>query len=199
MSRRSTKAKAPKRPKANKKRKGKDSITGLSWDISEFGTIVSDQVYDKDSPQGAALLFLSDSDPTYRNSLSGWSGEIELSNEFIVFTVDYIGVPPGAPERNIERAVLQGDFQFKGRKLISAKVDSLAVKTQFGPDSAGYISQYGSGIQIKDPNSWRSWESSFVSALGSMAVSDQPLDPSFGGGKFFYEGWESNPFASNLI
>jgi len=117
--------------------------------------------------------------------------------------------------------VLQGTFNYSGGRLASASIESGAAQliSQSSPFSVGSggvitldpdISQ--TGVQVSNPSSWSSIRgatrgvSGFNSTnqytpTGNLARISQVQDMlrQFGGGQFFYNGWETTPFNSDLL
>jgi hypothetical protein len=205
----------------NKRTKTKtDKVTGLSANFPDFGgQIVSDKSYGVESAVGQAF---TDYITSYSNQApAAVEVEFEMSKDFIAITIyakssqtDNTGDFGG-----ITRTVYEGNFSFKKGRLAGGTVTGL---TQSWPDGVGlggvmYRSSTG-GERIANPNSFYSFGSA-VSALKSpetkvaqyldydqdgsnddevLGLGEQAIRD-FGGGRFFYENWWDNPFASNLI
>jgi len=201
----------------NKQRKsGKDKITGLSLEFTDIGArIASDKVYDINSPIGKFL-----GNQLGREPIQG-SIEFELNSDFIAITMQFRYDVPDGPGNldSLTRTVLQGSFSYNKGQLAEAMITGVA---QNWPDGVGlggvlYTSSQG-GEKVEKTSSWYSLEraSNSVSSLENRVASylDFARDGSnddevvglgeqakrdFGGGRFFYENWWDNPFASNLI
>jgi hypothetical protein len=120
------------------------------------------------------------------------------------------------------RMVLQGTFTYSQGRVASASIESGAAQliSQSSPFSAGSgnvitldpaIRQ--TGVQVSNPSSWSSIRGA-TSLAGSGFNSTNWYTPTgnlprisqvqemlrqFGGGQFFNNGWEANPFNSNLL
>ena len=215
MAKKTKKAKTPKAPKG--RGGGKDSITGLKWNLDGFGTIESDKVYDTNSTAGKEIVRLGgwDTPPTQTFI------EFELSNNYILITESYFF---SNGHRELERMALQGNFKYKNQQLSAASIDLVCSNSatffdngQFMGNSGGINYSSGESRNILNPNSiqalsgwgWSSKESShFIegqiegSAPDSslwLNVGDKSEVRAFGQGKFFQEGWWNNPFTHNLI
>ncbi len=200
------KSKTPKTPKPGRgSASRKDAVTGITLEIDGLGKVTSDEVFSKDSALGAAVL---SADTAYKDSLTSFEAEVELSNQFIVLTTHAKGTPPSSMSQEISRVVLQGDFVYSGSKLKSARIDYITQVSDGITSEHGTIEAFRSGIRIVDPDSINSWTSS-LAAPGEMVASydssagsgsgDKSSITSFAGGRFFYDGWQSNPFTPNLI
>ena len=146
--------------------------------------------------------------------------EFELGTEYIAWTA--------TADTGTTRVVAKGSFSYskKGR-LTKASITDLAQDWPGVPSLGGVISKYKSGglqssntidfAGLQNSDNWIPTDSYmsephqypggaaavlsgtingieiWTTGLGKEAIT------SFGGGKFFYSGWEANPFASNLI
>lgn len=183
----------------NKQRKSdKDKITGLTVDVEGVGKLQSDRVYSK----GSALSNF------FQNPYAtAWDAEIEFGDKnYIVMTIRATEPNQTFHPTYTTRLVIEGDFQYKRNKLTSARVDRTA-QVSDGPFGWGVINSYGD-LKINQTMSTSSWGAS-LSGPGTITASyqsDNGLQTgdvtalnAFGGGKFFYQGWESNPFDSDLL
>jgi hypothetical protein len=204
-----SKGRAPKKPKPGKGGGSgsgtKDSVTGITIDFDGIGRVTSDQVFNRDSALGSAVL---SSDAAYKASLTSWEAEVELSNQFIVLTTSAKGNPPNSMSQENSRVVLQGDFHFMGSKMQSARVDYIAQVSDGITSEYGTLESFRSGVTISNPASISSWQSSLAAPgeilasydfYGGSGSGDKSTIASFGGGRFFYDGWQNNPFAANLV
>jgi hypothetical protein len=116
-----------------------------------------------------------------------------------------------SPPRNLARAEQDGYAIFASGSKLSA--DGNAISTTGFPYPAGW------SPLIKDPSSWQSIFSNhvnprsigldvdiqgnpfsyFIPGTESNTSLVKPNVDQFSGGRFFYSGWETNPFNSNLI
>lgn len=120
----------------------------------------------------------------------------------------------GWPTPQVERQVWQGNFTYKNDNTTSARVDRIAryVTGRKGGkqlEEAAIIAPAAKDKRVKNPSNPLSWAtplwnraktvSRFVSN-GAGATEGRLSDfRQFGAGQFFYSGWGSNPFTSNLI
>lgn len=206
----SKKPKKKKTPKVNSGDKGsstKDSMTGLTVTVDGYGTITSDKVYDKNS----SLIRNSLGIPSdYLNQLQSFDAEAEFNGSYVVFTTRQVDMQGKV---GATRTVFQGDFAYEKNRVKSARIDYMSQITDSGDYGYGGINYLG--IAIMQPSSGHSWMSAINSALDKPNSSTASFDigaetpgaitgdyaavASFGNGRFFYNGWESEPFASNLI
>jgi hypothetical protein len=191
--------------------------------------LVSDQTYTSDSPIGKLLLKYGQNalavdddgrrladpevDPItgYRPFVppagAVYKWEMEISEDYVVVTAQYAsGVNIGTA-----RSVWIGNFGFTGQRLTSFTFTEWAnamVEPQLSPDGP-----YG-GYSVKADRPETIYPLTFgnLDNLGDMldytvtseygekvSNSEMPGLQTFGGGKFFYNGWDADPFASNLI
>ena len=204
-----------------------DPITGQIT-FSDLGTVVSDRVYGKDSRWLQPIVNNTPFTQQDMDRLTNFNIEFEFNNQYIVATAvvrgdtrqpisQYMGSDWTA------RMVLRGNFSYSGGRLTSASIDSGAVQliSQSTPNSIGsgqlisITPNIGiSSAPVSDPTSWSSFRR--VTSFGDSPLANirglgySPLSPEnttatinalqgFGGGRFFYSGWETNPFNSNLI
>jgi hypothetical protein len=206
----SKKPQKTKTPKVNGGDKGsstKDSITGLTVTVDGYGTITSDKVYDKNS----SLIRNSLGIPSdYLNQLQSFDAELEFNSSYIAFTTRQVDMQGKV---GATRTVFQGRFAYEKNRVKSARIDYMAQISDSGDYGYGGINYLG--ITIKHPSSGYSWMSAINSALNNPNSSTASFDigaetpgeitgsypavASFGNGRFFYDGWKENPFASNLL
>ncbi len=206
----SKKPKKTKMPKVNGGDKGsstKDSITGLTVTVDGYGTITSDKVYDKNS----SLIRNSLGIPSdYLNQLQSFDAEVEFNRSYVAFTTKQVDLQGKV---GATRTVFQGEFAYEKNRVKSARIDYMAQVSDSGEYGYGGINYLG--VTIQQPSSGYSWMSAINTALenpnSSTASFDIGLDApgaitgdfaavaSFGNGRFFYDGWKQNPFASNLL
>jgi hypothetical protein len=128
---------------------------------------------------------------------------------------------------NTGRSVYSGTFKYnKNGKLESAKITSIT-EEHFQITSGRYSGKHkfisgfihktnGSGISLSNASSLKEWQQKVSNhrnfkvdanyeydAIPKSYSTGGPADRNaltrFGEGRFFYDGWESNPFNSNLI
>ena len=177
----------------------RDDITGMTVEVDGIGRITSDEKYEA----GSTLVEFF---PKTNGAPFVQVVELEFgSKEYVVMTTKL-------SNDGTTRSVLQGAFGYKDGKVASARVDAMASVSQ-GPNSTygyGDIVTFGGGVSISNPQSAYSWQSALSGNPGTTVASYDldngsvvtgSKDPfiAFGGGKFYQEGWTSNPFDSNLI
>lgn len=199
-------AKKPKKTKTPKSNGGsktgksgvKDSVTGLSLDVDGFGRLTSDKVFSTESEFYKKIF--------ERDSVTSFQGEFEFGSDYIALTT--LTKEPGnyADKGNgwAERWVVQGQFKYAGNRITSATIESTAQVSS----SYGALNYYSGGIRVLNPSNPDSWASAlsrggssytgFDNIDGAIEDDIQPFY-AFGGGKFFYPGWENDPFTTNLI
>jgi hypothetical protein len=184
--------------------------------ILSLGSVTSDKVY---SPKKGTSNFNFVRDgltvgfgatQAARDSVTGISYEFEYDKKFIAFTYT---LATNTNASATGRFVWQGDFAYKGDKIISANVASIGLLiTSNDPAAnsptrtAGAIYKPDNGF-VKDPFKSLQQLISNSTSLGDYqsdgipGVSAGDIAPflSYGGGKFFNSGWEANPFKPNLI
>ena len=205
-----------------------DPITGQIT-FSDLGTVVSDRVYSKDSRWLQPIVNNTPFTQQDMDRLTNFNIEFEFNNQYIVATAVVRGDTRQPISQYMgrdwtARMVLRGNFSYSGGRLTSASIDSGAVQliSQSTPNSIGsgqlisITPNIGiSSAPVSDPTSWSSFRR--VTSFGDSPLANirglgySPLSPEnttatinalqgFGGGRrFFYSGWETNPFNSNLI
>jgi len=213
----SRKSKKPKTPKAPKGRGGngggKDSVTGLYFEVPGTKEVFRSDVTQTIKKGTSALFPDLDTDIII---------EFELSKDYMVWTFRDV-----SDELGISRIVQQGDFRYNSKgALTSATLGQSAQEWPTIPSLGGVINSPRSGPISVDGSTngfqmllgmtgeeWATTDSysseSFTTQDGLDAiqkgngfweVGDGKIAlRSFGQGKFFYDGWQNNPFASNLI
>ena len=188
--------------------------------------LVSDQTYTSDSPIGKLLLKYGQNalavdddgrrladpevDPItgYRPFVppagAVYKWEAEISEDYVVMTAQYAsGVNIGTA-----RTVWIGNFGFTGQRLTSFTFTEWAnamVEPQLSPDGpyGGYSVKADRPETISPLTFWNlegDFKYTVTSEYGEkVSNSEMPGLQAFGGGKFFYNGWDADPFASNLI
>jgi len=116
------------------------------------------------------------------------------------------------------RWVLEGSFTYSKGNVASARVDTIAMVSEDPTNGNGDIITYGyggilsfdGGISISNPQSASAWQNalsanpgrtiaSYFLSNGEVTEGSKEPFANFGGGRFYQEGWTSNPFTSNLI
>jgi hypothetical protein len=184
-------------PRNSSAKTKKDRITGLTLNIDGIGRLTSDKIYGP----GSALADLF---PRVEGAPFVQEVELEFgSKEYVVMT---------ARSNNgaVVRSVLQGSFKYGKGKVTSATINAMANASEGPTYGYGDIVTFGGGISVDNPQSSYAWQSALSSNPGSTVASydkdngtvtagDPSAFNAFGGGRFFYENWRENPFASNLI
>ena len=131
---------------------------------------------------------------------------IEFGEEFIVLTTNSIRKDSTT---DTGRTVYQGEFKYDGDVITSARIDYIAQVSHGEEYGWGIINKEGK--TVPHPDSASSWQSTFMTPGETLYEYEIGMDTpgeitgdystvtSFGMGRFFYDGWENNPFASDLI
>ena len=160
------------------------------------------------------------------DKLTGFNIEFEYNDKYIVATAVVKGdsrqpIAQYMGKDWTARMVLQGSFRYSDGKLSSASIQTGAVQlvSQSSPFSIGSEQILSlppnsglSSATVNDPSSWSSFRrvTSFASSPMTSTLGYSPTSPNqlsatqtalqqFGEGRFFYSGWETNPFNSSLI
>jgi len=204
----------------------KDPVTGQKLIFSDLGTIQSDKVYGKENsrwlqPIATNLGFTKKE----MDSLKGFNIEFEFSNQYIAVTTQVKGdtrsqynLPATYGPNWTARWVLKGDFAYDNGKLTSAvlKEGAFQVVSQSKQYEGGSATSFYSSATVQDLGKFSSIKAAanyagnggtppglttnFYPVSGSQSNSSvQSWVKQFGDERFFYSGWETNPFASNLI
>ena len=202
------------------------SISSKSIEINGI-LLVSDQTYTNDSLTGKLLLKMGqnglatdstgkrlagDIDPItgYRalNELpagASYKWEFEINQNYLVGTSQY------ASGSNIttSRVVWAGNNGFAGDKLTSLNFTAVAYAYVDGLNLAsaysGGVSQPVLPVTRTAPFTFKGLDAGDYQSIGIAEYSEvssndnMPGLKAFEGGKFFYNGWVTDPFASNLI
>jgi hypothetical protein len=187
--------------------------------INGLGSVKSDRVY---APKKGTSSFnlirdgltigfgANQSSQAFRDSVTGISYEVEFNKRYIAFTYK---LATNANASVTGRFVWEGNFAYKGDAIISANVASVGLLVTSNNLVAGSPTRTAGAIykpvngRIKDPFQSLPQLISKSTSLGSYqsdgipGVSAGDITPflSYGGGKFFNNGWEANPFKPNLI
>ena len=183
-----------------------DSRTELNFKVNGFypETVISDEVYGKDSSliKGNKNLWGED----YLKKAVTFDIEVEFGEEFIVLTTNSIRKDSTT---DTGRTVYQGEFKYDGDVITSARIDYIAQVSHGEEYGWGIINKEGK--TVPHPDSASSWQSTFMTPGETLyeydidmytpgeITGDYSTVTSFGMGRFFYDGWENNPFASDLI
>ncbi len=207
----------------NKRGNPKDPVTGMTVEIEGI-TLANDVTYNHDSPEGKALLIRGlngaatdetgrrlawEEDPlTGIHSLeslpagASYKWKFEFNKDYLVGTAQYFS----GSWANSVRIVYKGDYTYSGKKMSGFTLDMVAnvVADGYRPNA-----QMGSLFKLNSPWSARapftnaSFEHGPATELAYYrdvaSVAQMPALQSFEGGKFFYSGWESDPFSKNLL
>jgi len=174
--------------------RGRDEVTGLTLDLPGIGEVKSDKVY----RLGGTL---NPEDPDARF-------EIEFGDEKYII----INLQSSSKDSNSFRAVLEGEFRYSESTLESAVVYRQIDMSRGGGYGYGGIGDFPGGVKVANPSSLFSWQSGY-NASDSVQVAnfDEGLNTqgeitgdyssvrNYAGGRFFPEGWWTDPFTTNLI
>ena len=180
-----------------------------------LGGIESDKVYFTSKPNSTTSALYSEADNAYYyDAITGMSYEIEFGRNAIVATIltnasDDTRNGRWAPIE-LRRIAILGDFSYQDGKVLSANVTSMATGGlgKRGNDEYHYgVIHQPAFRELKNPDNLNSWGFLWEGATIVNQYEKTPLSEtgsiealtSFGGGKYFYTGWENNPFDSNLI
>ena len=169
-----------------------------------LGKVISDKVYGKDSSliQRNAKIFGRE---FLKNAIT-YDLEVEFGEEFIALTTNSIRKNSTTQS---SRTVFQGDFKYGNDEITSARIDYIGQASQGEGYEWGVINKHG--MTVPRPDSASSWQSTLMHMGETLYEYDINEDTqgkikgdyttvtSFGMGRFFYDGWENNPFASDLI
>jgi len=228
MAKKSKKPKTPKAPKGRGGNGGgKDSVTGLTINYSDINLkIESDKLYRPDSE--LVKKFRSAGYQT-GTSVSDFTTEYEFTDKYIIQTIKRVGSTPDATGDydSITRLVYQGKFDYDRGALKSASVELVA--QAWDSSIGGTLWRFPQPIKITNPSSLASWASSlngrWPAAWNTDSYSSENIWNeayastmrmengkeiweygagkaafyALGNGRIFYDGWETNPFDSNLI
>jgi hypothetical protein len=206
-------AKQPKKSKTPRvKGGGKDRITGFYIEDPTTGVIFKSDVKETINPGDSS--FVAADRPV--------DIEFELGRDYITWTFQGEGW-------GISRVAAKGNFNYdKTGRLVSATVTDTAQEWPGNLGLGGVTNRYKAGAlsiySAADINKiqttgedWQTIDSYMDSphettegtkAVPSGSINGTPIWTigqgknaleTFGNGKFFYDGWESSPFASNLI
>ena len=171
-------------------------------------TIISDKTYGIDSK--LVKNFFNLVDGSALENFSEYDTEVEFGENFIVTTYKSIHKDS---TKGFGRTVYQGEFEYNDDKITSARVDSMGQVSLTGKDY-GWGVVRNIGVTVPKPDSFWSWQSTLNTGINQgelVAEYDIGMETpreitgdygsvvSYGNGRFFYDGWENNPFASDLI
>jgi hypothetical protein len=180
--------------------------------ISTLGSVTSDKIYSPQKGTGNFNLIrdavTAGTSQKFRDSITGLSYEVEYNNKYIAFTYKYT---TSTNTSVTGRFAWAGNFSYGKDSITSANVTSLGIVTATKPNTGsttinGSLYKPNKG-NVNDPFQSLPQLISKSTSLGSYQSDGIPgvtagdISPfrSFGEKKFFYSGWESNPFNSNLI
>ena len=166
--------------------------------------VISDRVYRK----GSSLIKNNSNifGKEYLKKAITLDLEVEFGEEFIALTTNSIRKDSTTQS---SRTVLQGEFKYGDDEITSARIDYIAQGSQGEGYEWGVINRHG--MTVPRPDSASSWQSTLMYMGETLYEYDINEDTqgeikgdystvtSFGMGRFFYDGWENNPFASDLI
>jgi hypothetical protein len=187
--------------------------------INTLGSVKSDKVYAPKKGTNSFNLIrdgltvgfgTSQASQAFRDSVTGLSYEVEYNNKYLIFTYKL------ATNTNASvtgRFAWEGNFAYKGAKTASANVTSVGLLITSNNLVDGSPTRTAGGIYkpvnglVKDPFQSLPQMISNSTSLGDYqsdgipGVSAGNIAPflSYGGGKFFNNGWEADPFKPNLI
>jgi hypothetical protein len=205
-----------------------DPITGQLLTFSDLGTIENDKVYGKENYRWLQPI-LNNVGFTREgmDKITDFNIEFEFSKQYIAITMS-VKNNSGDPVTGdwVGRRVLKGSFEYADSGLASATLEFIGWQN-FAKESGSQIYQESGGFTkfanptFKKIDSWSSIYDIMLKKVG-FEVNKQGLpdvdsygtpggylniNPAaakeritqLGEGKFFYNGWEANPFNSNLI
>jgi len=227
MAQKPKKVKTPKPPKAGGgKGDGQDPVTGLTINYSDITLRVeSDKQYGPDSE----LVKKFRSAGYQTGTSASFTTEYEFNDRYVIQTINSVGSTPDATGDYdfITRLVYQGKFDYDRGALKSASVELVAQAWDLS--LGGTLWRFPQPIKITNPSSLASWASSlngrWPAAWNTDSYSSENIVNeayastmrmengkeiweygagkaafyALGNGKIFYDGWETNPFNSNLI
>jgi hypothetical protein len=222
-------AKRPKKTKTPRIKGGstKGSAKALGISYSEIGAQVeTDKVYDFNSDlikKFKSVGYQVGSDTV------DFVTEYEFNKNYIVQTIKSTSREPdiSGDYDTVTRIVYQGEFAYSKGAVTNATINLMA--QVFDSAMGGNIWRFPQAIRVNNPSSLASWASALNGRWPDEWATDgysseqfandaytsvmrmdggkeiwetgggKATFQSLGGGKFFYDGWESEPFASNLI
>jgi hypothetical protein len=221
-----TSVKAVKGRASSSVNSGQSSASGLSIEIDGI-TLTSGQTYTHDSLTGQLLLKMGQNalatdengsrlakveDPItgYRplDSLpagASYKWKVELNKTCLALTAQFVN----GSNKTTGRTVWTGNNTFTGNKLTSlnfssaasAFVDGLKPTNSF----SGLTQQPNVPVTITAPFTFKGLDANDYTYTinseysGVSSNANMPSVQAFGGGKFFYNGWNADPFAANLL
>jgi hypothetical protein len=208
MTKKPKKAKTPKAPKGRGGRGGgKDPVTGLYWEVDGIGRLTNDKpgsiTYEQ--AQRAIRPFIDAGYEDDTSSAAAYPMQIEVelsSNRMVITSIDSQG--------NIGRDVVSGVLSFTKGRLSGMRVNEIAnyYISRDGSFESGIVESFSGGRAINNPSNYYSVHldmggsgqiiSDYYFSL-NQSIGEKSTFTSYAGGRFFYDGWQNNPFASNLI
>ena len=171
-------------------------------------TIISDKTYGIDSKPVKNYFYLVDSSAL--ENFSEHDTEVEFGENFIATTYKSIHKDS---TKGFGRTVYQGEFDYNNGEITSARVDRFA-QVGLNNKSYGWGLVRDLGVTVPQPDSFWSWQSTLNTGINQgelVAEYDIGMETpeeitgdygsvvSYGNGRFFYDGWENNPFGQDLI
>jgi hypothetical protein len=201
-------ARKTSRPKARSGKGGKDPVTGLNAEI--WGKkVYSDKVYDM-TELGLAK------DVIYEDGKGILSCEYEFGENAIALTVHTKGVLsvngiPMSAKQNTSRYVYLGSFEYDGKKSLRSAVVSETAGWSHSYLREGGIGEYGD-VDMSSPigastllevtEVWQKQQRVFdyLASPGTPPEGNIKSDfQKYQSSKYYENGWQDNPFATNLI
>lgn len=199
-----------------------DDITGLTMSLE--GIIIEDGVtYTHETEVGRALLMkgqnsgatdelgrrLALEDPLtgYRSLQvlpvgASYKWKFEFDENYLVGTGQYFS----GNWTNTTRIVYKGDYTYSGKRMASFSLNSVAnvIADGYKPNAhMGTLdkleSLWSAGAPFTNASFNYPSSTSLAYYRDVASVADMPALLSFEGGRFFYPGWEADPFSKDLV
>jgi hypothetical protein len=202
-----------------------DPITGIHLKFTDAGNIKTDTIYKANAKINSLLL--STESQEFRDSLTGFESELEISPEYIVLTYRLKSASSYSPQETTARIVMQGQYKHAKGRLRYARIDAMAQDSHSVQNgiyySYGNVRSFDGGIVINNPSSLSSflvasrqqgqevaiydylppgsvgYNGSTNETSDYIVVGDRSSVTGFGANRFLQVGWHSNPFAINLL
>lgn len=171
-------------------------------------TLISDKTYGIDSKLIKNYFALVDKSALEK--FSAYDTEVEFGENFIATT--YRSIHKDST-KGFGRTIYQGDFDYNNDEIASARVDNIA-QVSLNDKGYGWGVVRSLGVIVPQPDSFWSWQSTLNTGInqGELVAeydigTEKPGEitgdygsfVSYGNGRFFYDGWENNPFSQDLI
>ncbi len=195
----------------NKPQKGKDTITGLIFQIDNYGAIQSDTVYGPDSE----FIRRINEDSGLPTQGDLWI-ELELGKDKIVITTKFIGNDDSFIEESYQRGVITGKFNYTNGILTRATLDGISGYNISFKDGepyyeSSYIERFPQPREVADPSAAPPWEYA-IREEGAEVIFFAQQSKDFNtdqgnvldilgylGGRIYEAEYWKNPFEPNLI